>query len=60
MTEHKPIECKRQLAAILKHHMTFIMHEYKMDDDDEIQVVEVRVFRPSLTVIVSSYINVEL
>lgn len=40
--------------------MTFIMHEYKMDDDDEIQVVEVRVFRPSLTVIVSSYISVEL
>ena len=31
-----------------------------MDDDDEIQVVEVRVFRPSLTVIVSSYISVEL
>ena len=42
-------------------HDTNILHEYKMDDD-EIQVVEVtvRVYRHSSTVIVSSYIRVEL
>ena len=42
-------------------HDTNILHEYKMDDD-EIQVVEVtvRVYRYSSTVIVSSYIRVEL
>ena len=42
-------------------HDTNIVHEYKMDDD-EIQVVEVtvRVYRYSSTVIVSSYIRVEL
>ena len=43
-------------------HDTNILHEFKMDDDDEIQVVEVtvRVYRHSLTLIVYPYIRVEL
>ena len=44
-------------------HDTNTLHEFKMDDDDdEIQVVEVtvRVYRHSLTLIVYSYIRVEL